>query len=103
MANEIVTVLAETDLRNGHQGLMQLAQKNRINVLNLEAGSFVLFLNRKQTAFKLYAANNTIVHYKHPRGRVNLGAIEYFPRIFNAGKFSYDKALAKLLDKKLKQ
>lgn len=103
MANSIITVFPEADLRNGHPGLRMLAAKRRIDTQMIEPGKFVMFLNRRQSAFKLFAANNTIVHYKHPRGRILLETIKHFPECFQAGEFRYDKALEKVLSRRLRE
>ncbi len=97
--NKIVTVFPETHLGLGHLGLGLLAKKRRLDVKALEPGQFVLFLNRAQTAFKLFCASNTVVYYKHARGRLSMEAIQHFPSVFEAGEFSYDKALEKVLAK----
>ncbi len=100
--NRIVRVFPDTDLRNGHYGLAKVLAKHKITAGEIMHGEFVMFLNRTQTAFKLYAANNTLVYHKHSRGRINLEAIKYFPEVFCAGDFSYDKALEKVLTRRLR-
>lgn len=102
MAGEIIKVFPETNLRSGHPGLADIAQKARVNLDNVGAGEFLLFINKKQTAFKLFAPN-TVIHYKHPRGKILLETVQHFPQILRAGKFSYDKALERVLDRRLKQ
>jgi hypothetical protein len=103
MKNSIVKIFPDSDLRRGHLGLKIDAAKRNVNVGTLEHGEFVMFLNRRQDKFKLYAANNTLVYYTHTRGRINLEAVKYFPQIFNAGQFSYDKALEKVLTRRLER
>ncbi len=103
MANNIVTVIPETHMGSGHTGLTALAKRHKIFVGDLSPGEFVLFLNRAQTAFKLFASNNVVVHYKHERGLINIDVVKFIPRVFNSGKFSYDAALEEVLNRKLKQ
>lgn len=95
--NRIVRVFLDTNLACSHPGLSSLAMKNKIDVRLLDAGSFIIFLNRRKTAFKLFAPNNTIVYYKSPQGRVDLNAIKYIPHVFNAKAMSIDFDTAQLM------
>jgi hypothetical protein len=101
MSNSIVNVFPNTDLRSGHDGLRKIAVKSKKNPGELQNGEFLLFINKAQSAFKMFAANNTIVHYKSPVGLVDIRAIEYLPSCFNGGTLNYDVALAKVLEKTL--
>lgn len=101
MKNSLVSVFPNTDLRSGHFGLRKLSLKFKKNPEILEKGQFLLFINRAQSAFKMYASNNTLVHYKSPRGRIDIRTIEHLPECFNGGQINYDKALATVLEKTL--
>lgn len=102
--NKIISVFPNSDLRSSHKGLSILAVKaKRKNSNELLNGEFHLFLNRSQSMFKMLAANNVLVHYKSPRGRVDIQTIQYLPECFNGGKLDYDKALKAVLEKTLKK
>ncbi len=102
MANAVIRIFPATPMYYSHRGLKEIAKESRVNLETLESGEFVLFLNKAQTAFKLFAANNTIVYYRHARGSINMEAVRYIPSVFGGGEFKYDRALEKVLDKKLK-
>lgn len=103
MRNKIISVFPNTDLRCSHDGLTSIALKSNRNPEDLNNGSFYLFLNRKQSMFKMMAANNTLIHHKAKSGRVDIHAIEYLPSCFNAGKLDYDKALETVLKNRLRK
>ncbi len=99
--NSLVSVFPNTDLRAGHRGLGLLAIKNKRDPSRLDNGEFLLFINRGQTMFKLFTANNIVIHYKSPRGLVDIRTIRYIPECFAAGTFNYNKALELVLKKTL--
>lgn len=99
--NKIISVFPNSDLRCSHFGLGMKLIKAKKDPVFFRNGNFALFLNRSQTAFKILGANNVLVHYKHPRGRVNVKAIKFIPECFHGGEFTFDRALAKVIDKEL--
>ena len=99
--NRLISVFPNTDLRSGHAGLTKVALKAKRDVSKLEPGNFILFINRNQSAFKMFASNNMVVHYKSPRGRIHIDAIQYLPACFNGEKLNYNKALGMALEKTL--
>lgn len=101
--NKLISVFPNSDLRSGHYGLTILAKKNKRNPEDLTNGNFFLFLNRRQSAFKMLGANDVLIHYKSPRGMVDLRTIEYLPHCFEAGEFVYDKALRTVFEKTLRK
>lgn len=101
MSNDVIRIYPSSDLRSGHSGLTKVLAKDGRDPATLEAGQFFLFINRAQSAFKMFAANNTVVHYKSPRGRVDIRAIQYIPHCFSGGKLNFNKALSLMLDKYL--
>lgn len=104
MSNKLINVFPNTDLRCSHAGLTKLIFKHKGKVLNPELlanGEFILFINRSQSMIKMFASNNVLIHYKSPRGRIDVRTIEYLPHCFNAGELNYDAALKKVLEKHL--
>lgn len=99
--NKIYRCFFDVDLRNGHHGLSILAIKNKINIKLLDNGEFVVFINRRRNALKLFAANNTIAHYKQNH-IIDLNTIRLLPTVFNGTEIKYDAALEKALKAKLK-
>lgn len=101
--SKMIALFPNSDLRSGHNGLSKLARKHNYNPEEIPPGGLIVFLNRAQTAFKAYAANQTIIHYKHQRGMLDIKAIQYLPHCLGAGKLAYDKALGIVLEKTLKK
>lgn len=102
--SKLVHFLTDVDLRNSHDGLAALAKKAKINVEALKVGEFVLFINAKITAVKLYGANNWVSSYKHPQGhRLNPATLVNLPKFVEGGKISYPQALAAALKQQLPQ
>lgn len=89
----------DVHMYNGHEGLAAIARKElRIKVDELKPGEFVLFMNKSFTAFKVYAANNMILHHKSPTGsRLNAKAVLQLPHFIKGQHINYDKALAHVI------
>ncbi len=97
---KIVNWVPDTDLRNGHQGLADIAHKKlKIDVDTLPPGEFVMFVNSSWTAFKIYAANHMILHHKQPEGhRLNPKATMLIPHFLRGQRINYDKALTHVIE-----
>lgn len=99
--NKIYRCFFDTDLRNGHDGLTLLAIRNKINLKMLDHGEFVVFINRRRNALKLFAANNVIAHYRQSH-IIDLNTIRLLPTVFNGTEIKYDTVLEKVLKSKLR-
>lgn len=99
--NTIMHVLPNVSMSNGHDGLAQVAKKTlKVDVRSLPIGEFALFINRGFTACKLYAANNIVLHYKHPKGHhLNYKALKLIPQFYNGQNIGYTKALDAVIRK----
>lgn len=97
--NQVVYYFPNSDMRRGHAGLSEYATKAGKDVTKLQPGQFLLFVNRKKTQLKLYAAGNCVTHYKPETGRVDLRIVSEIPRAFSGGKFDYSKALRAVLER----
>lgn len=99
-STKIVRYFSNIDLRNGHDGLASIAKKAGIFVSELETGEFALFVNRKQTALKMYTQGLLIAHLRLPNGRrINPKTIAMLPNFFNGSEIRYNKALEAVLQK----
>lgn len=91
---------------NSHEGLAQIAKKeNGVNVKALKPGQFCLFINPPFNACKLYAANNVILYYRHPKNhRLDPNAVRLIPQFFDGENqdIGYNKALAKVIKDEFK-
>jgi hypothetical protein len=81
-----------------HKGLSEIAKKNKIDVKNLSESEFVVFINKRLNAVKIYAPNNIIAYLRSPDGkRLEMKTIQMIPYYFRGGQFQYDKALERVL------
>ena len=100
--NKIIRCVFNADLRCAHDGLSQMLKKSfKIDTGALEVGEYVVCINSAKTIVKIYAAGNTIAHYKSTRGRIDLKTLQYIPRYFNGAKFNYEGALLEAVLKEL--
>ena len=98
--NRVVRYFPDTHLGNGHSGLAEIARKHDINVSRLDFGEFVIFVNKKQTALKLFAPGNIVAYLKMPGStRLNPKVISMIPRFFNGTEIDYNKALREVIKK----
>ncbi len=78
----------------GHAGLAELAKKLKVDPASLEPGQLLLFINNAQDKVKIMGGRGTVIgYYKHPRGRINLEALQYVPASFGGGEIKFDTAL----------
>ncbi len=99
MAGRLVSFFMESDLRKGHDGLTKTAKKNGVDVTTLQPGEFVIFINRKVSAFKMYGHGESILYYRPKGGRLELKTIQHIPSVFKAGRLDYNEALSKVFEK----
>lgn len=103
-ANTLLRVVFNADLRCSHDGLALQAKALRLDVAKLEVGEFVVFINAKKTMLKMFAAGNTVAHFKTPGNRqLNLKVLAIIPRFFNGQTLKYDEALSEVIRKEIKR
>ena len=97
--NNVMHVFPNVSMSNGHDGLRGVAKKvGKLDVDDLKLGQFALFVNRPFTACKLFAANNVLVHYKHPQNHcLDYKALKLLPEFFDGQDIGYTKALRQVL------
>jgi len=93
--NRVICWVFNTDLRNGHDGLALLAMKEaKFSVADLKCGQFVLFLNRRLNAMKIYTAGSGVFHHKNRDDRpYNFHALQLVPQFMKGAEINYDLAL----------
>jgi hypothetical protein len=102
--NRLIRAVFNTDLRNSHDGLYKIAKDLKVNIDNLSVGEFIVFVNKKRSALKLYAAGNTIAHFRMPGDRVmNMKVLAVIPKFFNGKELKYTDALAEVIRKEFKK
>lgn len=84
----VLRVFLESDMRNGHAGLREIAKKAGFSVDKLSRGEFFVFLNKRRDKVKIFAADQVLV-YKHFGGEITPKALSEIPKIFKAGSLSW--------------
>jgi hypothetical protein len=93
--NKLVRYVPDQDMRKGYSSLNDL-----VPLLNLGAGEFVAFVNRKQDKIKLATGNDVLLYHRMPQGkRLDPRVIQNLPRYLSGGKINYDAALRDALQK----
>jgi hypothetical protein len=96
----ILRCFLNVDLRNGHDGLAEIAKQNDIKATEIESGSYIVFINTQRTKLKMFAAGNVIAYLKMPQGdKINMNVIRELPTVFNGKSINYDKALKSAVEK----
>lgn len=98
---KIARVYLDCDLRCSFDGLNALLKKDGVEIAS-SPGNFVLFMNRKATAFKLLTANSYLMFYRSPSGRIALDAIQNIPEFFDGTRLDFNKAVEKTVKEKLR-
>jgi hypothetical protein len=101
----VLQIFLNADLRNGHEGLAELAKERGIDVTKLLPGQYVVFVNAGKDKLKLYAAANVLAYLKLTGGqKFDLRVIAFIPKAFNgSGKLDYDKALKDAVEEALRK
>ncbi len=102
--NNIAHLAFNSDLRSAHAGLTAQAKRLKLTPPEeLAPGEFLVFINRRKNAAKLFAAGNCVVHFKTPDDRaMNPKCIRLIPKYFNGKEFKYDEALEEVVRKEWK-
>lgn len=100
--NDILRVFVQTDMRNQHRGLVQIAKKKGIDLHGLKRGQHVVFVNTAMDRVKLYSAGGVLSYVHSETGKLNMGVIEQIPGCFNARTgVNWRKAARRALVKQL--
>lgn len=97
----LLRVILNADLRNGHEGLAEVAKDHKLSISKLMPGEFILFLNTDRTKAKLYGAEGVLSYVRSPSGRLNMQVLSRFSHAFLAGKIGYDDGLKTVLREQL--
>lgn len=101
--NRVIHYFPNTDLRCNHKGLGELARKAKIVTMVMGAGEFLLFVNRRQTGFKLLAPNNVLVYQKVTSGRLHPRVFTLLPKYFNGGELDFQGATREAITRDFKE
>lgn len=95
--NRIIEVIHNADMRNGLNGLFRIAKKHGAHPENLKKGEFLVFINTKESMFRVYVSGTTFAHFKPESGRVDKRMIQHLPEAFNGTSFEWNNALKKAI------
>lgn len=96
---KITRVFLDVHLGAAHIGLTELARKAKTKI---DADSTVIFINKAQTAFKMFRGDSYLIYFKQKKKtRIPLDAIKYLPTFFGGDPIEFDVAIKKLLEEKL--
>jgi hypothetical protein len=102
--NRMLDIIFNTDLRCGHTGLTLLAKNLKVKPDNLRAGEYIVFVNRKKSALKIFASGNVVAHFKMPgEQQMNVKVFSLIPRFFNGKELNYSGALSEVIRKEIRQ
>lgn len=87
----LVQVILDVDLRNGHDGLLELGRKKGVDWARIQPGQYVAFVNRQLNRFMLLGVSPSrrgaiIIYYKSYAGRIDRQEIETLPQAFGINR-----------------
>lgn len=90
----ILRYFPDVHMGYGHKGLSEIADKAGVSISKQPVGEYLIFVNKAQTALKLYARGGVIAHLKMPgTQKINPRTIRLIPRFFNGSEINYNAAL----------
>lgn len=94
-------VYTDVHMGLGHKSLSEICLGDGIRTDNLDRGDYIIFINKAQTALKLFAAGNTIAYFKMPYGgKLDMGVVSLIPTFFNGDTIDYPGALSELIKRR---
>lgn len=98
----IVHFFGDTDLRCQHNGLSEIAKKEKIDVGKLLPGEYVVYVNHARDRVKLFTSSNVIAYLRLKTGKIDLRTIQFIPKAFEgSGRIDYDKSLKEFVESSL--
>lgn len=101
--NRMLQIVFNADLRCSHLGLSIVAKRLKLDTSDLKIGEFIVFVNTKKTMIKIFAAGNTVAHFKNNDRPINMKILGMIPRFFNGKELKYDEALAEVIKKEIRK
>lgn len=98
---EIARVYLDTHMGMGFDGLKSIMRKSKVDPDSLTAGKFTVFINRKQTKFKVLIGSSFLIYHNNGERKFPLEAISHFPTFFDGKKLDFSRAVEKVIMAKL--
>jgi hypothetical protein len=100
----ILKVVEGVHMGLGHEGLKTLLKKHAdVDVNKLTDGDLIMCLNTHGDKMKVIGCNGLVIGYlRMPNGhKIMKEALQFIPKTFGSGGFSYDAAVKQALETKL--
>jgi hypothetical protein len=97
---EIARVFLDVHMGLAFQGLSKIMAKVKYNPDVLPDGKFTVFINSKQTAFKVLVGKRYLVYHNNEGKRFPLEAIAHFPKHFDGKTINFSAAARQALREK---
>ena len=102
MINRVVRLFLDTDMRNQHQGLMELAKKQSVDIAKLAVVEHVVFVNASLNRVKICSKGNVLSYLFRDKGQIDMQAFKEIASAFGEdGSINFDRALKESLVKRL--
>lgn len=98
---EIARVFLDVNMSLSFGGLTDMMKKAKLKPDAWPSGRFVIFINRKQSAFKVLINNQFLVYHNTGGRKFPLEAIQHFPDFFDGRRIDFDAAVSKVLKAKV--
>jgi len=98
---EIARVFLDVNMGLGFQGLERIMNEAKIKKSTLSDKSFIVFVNRRATKFKLLVGSTYLVYFNNGDKRFPLEALSNLPLAFEGNKFNFNKAIERTIRQKL--
>ncbi len=101
MANKILHIFFEVDMRCSHDGLKELLVKKKVSLKTIKQGDCIVFINNAQNRVKLFASGAECLVYLNPGKRIDPETIPLIPHYLNGDTLDYSGALKEALMKRM--
>ncbi len=97
---EIARVFLDVSMSLSFKGLTRIMSDAKMKPDAMPDKKFVVFINRRQTAFKVYINNSLLVYHNNGSRRFPLEAVSEFPNFFNGKSIDFSGAVRKAVERK---
>lgn len=97
---QINRIYLDVDMRQNFQGLSKILANDKIILEELTDKSFILFMNRKMTAFKFLIGKDYLVFRNNQGKKIDPRVAKYFPKAFNGSTLDFTKAVREMVEAK---
>lgn len=96
----IARVFFDIHMGQAFNGLLSICRESGYRPEEFKE-SFVVFINKNRTKFKLLVGNQYLVYHDNQNRAFPLEAIQYIPQAFKGKKFEFDNAIERAIREKV--